>query len=80
MNNDEVIKRIEKAKKNKDKLPKVKSKVKVYVDPPYGHKYGFPKALPDLMVEDMRAWLIECGYPEKDADFALKHCRMWEEE
>jgi len=34
----------------------------VYIDPPSGWMYGFPKALPDD-VEDVDAWLIENGYP-----------------
>ena len=82
MNNDEVIKRIEKAKKNKAKLPKVKAKKQIvtYIDPPKGWAYHFPKALPNPRPEDIRSWLIENGYPERDVDFALQHCRMWEEE
>lgn len=53
--------------------------MKFYIDPPSGWKYGFPKVLPDD-VKDIRTWLIENGYPEKDVDFALNHCRQWIEE
>jgi len=34
----------------------------VYIDPPSGWEFGFPKVLPDD-VEDVDAWLIENGYP-----------------
>jgi hypothetical protein len=50
-----------------------------YVDPPSGHRYGFPRILPDDVV-DMRKWLIDNGYPEKDVDFAMKYMRYWKEE
>lgn len=31
-------------------------------------------------LKQFRAWLLSEGYPEKDVDFAMEHCRMWEEE
>lgn len=81
--NEELIERVEKAKKNRDKLPHVKLKLSkkevTYVDPPHGWAYDFPKILPDN-VTDFRKWLIENNYPEKDVDFAMKYCRMWKEE
>jgi hypothetical protein len=52
---------------------------KTYVDPPSGHRYGFPKELPDG-VEDFRQWLIDNGYPESEVDFGMKYVRTWEEE
>lgn len=49
----------------------------VFIDPPSGWKYGFPKELPpDKKAEDL---LRESGYPEKDIEFALQYCRHWEE-
>jgi len=54
--------------------------MKTYIDPPSGWKYGFPKVLPDPTPEDIRSWLIENGYPERDVDFALQYCRMWQDE
>ena len=48
---------------------------KTYIDPPSGWKYGFPKELPEG-IEDLRAWLIENGYPEKDVELALKWSRF----
>jgi len=58
--------------------------MKTIIDPPFGWRYDFPKALPDNISPDnpkqIRAWLLSEGYPEKDVDFAMEHCRMWEEE
>lgn len=49
---------------------------KYMVDPPSGWPYGFPKPCEDGI--DIRQWLLDNGYPEKDVDFALQHLRMWE--
>ncbi len=46
------------------------------IDPPGGWRYGFPKPTPPEGT-DLRAWLLEHGYPEKDIDLALKHSRYW---
>jgi Protein of unknwon function (DUF3310) len=53
--------------------------MKKIIDPPSGWRYGFPKVLPDYSV-DLRSWLIENGYPEVDADFAVQHSRSWYKE
>ena len=53
--------------------------MKTMIDPPSGWKYGFPKELPKD-VKDLRQWFIDNGYPEKDVDFAMSYCRMWEQE
>lgn len=48
------------------------------IDPPSGWKYGFPKFLPNNWKEndfDLRNWLIENGYPEKEVDSGMDHCR-----
>ena len=37
------------------------------IDPPSGHQYGFPKEIPEN-VKDVKKWLIENGYPEKEID------------
>lgn len=51
------------------------------IDPPAGWKYGFPKALPEN-VTDVRGWLVENGYPQKEIDACGDHfyCKRWEEE
>jgi hypothetical protein len=53
-------------------------KMVTFFDPPSGWKYGFPKKIPENVV-DFRKWLIESGYPEKDVDYALKYGRIWAE-
>lgn len=47
----------------------------LYIDPPYGWMYGFPKPDPGLVGKALEDWLKEQGYPEKDIDFAVKHMR-----
>jgi microsomal dipeptidase-like Zn-dependent dipeptidase len=48
-------------------------------DPPSGWKYGFPKPIPED-VEDIKAWLVENGYPQEEIDKCGKHfwVRHWE--
>ena len=37
----------------------------LYVDPPDGWRYGFPKAVPKDREADLFAWLAEQGYPKQ---------------
>ena len=50
-----------------------------WIDPPSGWKYGFPKPIPDDVV-DFEDWLVSEGYPraeiEKMGDYFF--CRQWE--
>jgi hypothetical protein len=50
------------------------------IDPPSGWKYGFPKPLPDE-VENVKEWLLEQGYPQREIDLCGKHFhyRTWEQ-
>lgn len=51
-----------------------------WVDPPMGWAYGFPKEI-DLSKETLtEEWLVEKGYSLDNAEFALKHIRMWTKE
>lgn len=52
----------------------------MWVDPPQGWRYGFPKPIPDD-VKDHRHWLIEHGYPKEIMDKLGEHfyCRYWYE-
>jgi hypothetical protein len=53
----------------------------IVIDPPSGWMYGFPKLVNEDILCDakqLRAWLIEQGYPEKDVDFGMRHYRCWE--
>lgn len=53
----------------------------LYIDPPSGWMYGFPKQVSVEEYEsgdfNLRQWLIDNDYPEEHVDFALKHCRVW---
>lgn len=46
----------------------VKDEPKVFVDPPDGWKYGFPKPIPRYELHRVDDWLVENGYPKKIAD------------
>lgn len=55
---------------------------KLMTDPPSGWRYGFPKAVPEKVQSgevSMQDWLLECGYPEKDLELAMKYGRSWYE-
>jgi hypothetical protein len=42
---------------------------KVWVDPPSGWRYGFPKIYDRLEDgEDMHAWMVAQGYPQAEID------------
>lgn len=38
------------------------------VDPPFGHLYGFPRAVPDERRYDIIEWMVEQGYPRRIID------------
>lgn len=51
------------------------------IDPPEGHKYGFPRQIPEDVLH-VTTWLVERGYPKRLIEsygdqFA---CRYWYEE
>ena len=55
-----------------------------YVDPPGGHKFGFPKVIPED-IEDIDLWLIQNGYPNTEVikwarNFNYVPCQYWYEE
>lgn len=58
------------------KLSKLK---KLYIDPPSGWRYGFPKEFTEEDCHNLELWLIANGYPEKDAAFGAKYARWWRE-
>jgi hypothetical protein len=37
------------------------------IDPPSGWKYGFPKPMPNDVV-DIKQWLVDNGYPKAEID------------
>lgn len=50
---------------------------KVWVDPPQGHLYGFPKIYDPDEDGPMHVWLREQGYPNPDYS---AHVRVWSAE
>jgi hypothetical protein len=53
----------------------------LYVDPPSGWLYGFPKVIPAYRRDDLNEWLVENGYPQSEIDSLGEYfyVRMWEE-
>lgn len=55
--------------------------VKYIIDPPDGWMYGFPKVCPVEVYEgsdeDIRAWIIEQGYPKANAYASWFYYRTW---
>lgn len=53
---------------------------RMFVDPPSGWKYGFPKVIPED-VKDHNQWIIEHGYPKEvmDSYGEFFYCRYWYE-
>ena len=49
------------------------------IDPPSGWMYGFPQPIPDN-ITDVKAWLVENGYPQSEIDACGEHfyCQYWE--
>lgn len=50
-----------------------------WVDPPSGHRWGFPKLCPADQVPHMRAWILAEGYPQTEIDSYGEHwyVRCW---
>lgn len=53
----------------------------LYVDPPSGWKYGFPKIIPEDRRDNVKSWLIENGYPQNEIDSLGEYfyVKCWEE-
>jgi hypothetical protein len=49
--------------------------MKMWVDPPSGWRYGFPKIWTRQV--PIQQWLIDNGYPEQDVEWASEHMRWW---
>jgi hypothetical protein len=54
----------------------------MYIDPPSGWRYGFPKVYPEEAQGRTKEWLVENGYPQSEIDKMKEHfyCRYWEGE
>ena len=44
----------------------MKTSTKLWIDPPYGWRYGFPKTWDQT--GDMNEWLLSEGYPQQEID------------
>jgi len=56
--------------------------MKVWIDPPSGWQYGFPKVWDPEIDKDVMAWIVNEGYPQTEID-ALGdsfYFRSWEAE
>jgi hypothetical protein len=42
--------------------------MKVYVDPPSGWQYGFPKVFDPIVDGDVMEWIVKEGYPQSEID------------
>jgi hypothetical protein len=53
---------------------------KIWVDPPAGWKYGFPKVYEQETDGDMTKWMLKEGYPQREIDSCGNHfyVRMWD--
>ena len=58
----------------------MKNKTQLMIDPPSGWKYGFPRSYDEKKDGDLKTFLKKNGYPTKDIDFSLDHCRIFYEE
>jgi hypothetical protein len=50
---------------------------KLWIDPPSGWRYDFPKIWDSQEHPDLEKWLVSSGYPEHEVEFAMKYCRQW---
>ena len=52
---------------------------KIWIDPPAGWKYGFPKVYDQSVDGDCTAWMLKNGYPQREIDSCGNHfhVRMW---
>ena len=49
----------------------------IYVDPPEGWKYGFPKVWDKNKYPELNEWLVQEGYPKKEIEKDSFYCRFW---
>ncbi len=47
----------------------------IWIDPPSGWLYGFPKRVPSDA--NICKILLDSSYPKEDVYFALRHLRVW---
>jgi hypothetical protein len=54
--------------------------MKVYIDPPSGWQYGFPKVFDPTVDGDIMQWMVREGYPQTEIDRLGKsfYFRSWD--
>ena len=54
--------------------------MKVYIDPPSGWQYGFPKVFDPVIDGDVHQWMVKEGYPQSEIDRLGKsfYFRSWQ--
>lgn len=50
----------------------------MFIDPPSGWRYGFPKKFLPKDGETLEQWLLREGYPVTEVDFAIRHLRVFD--
>jgi hypothetical protein len=50
---------------------------RVWVDPPIGWQYDFPKIWDCTEEPSLKMFLLKNGYPADKIEFALEYTRMW---
>ena len=53
--------------------------MKIWIDPPNGWRYGFPKIYNTESGMTIMEWLVSEGYPQKEIDYLgrLFYMRQW---
>lgn len=56
--------------------------MKIWIDPPSGWLYGFPKIWDSNINPNLRSWIVEQGYPQSQIDYLGRHfyVRKWSAE
>ena len=54
--------------------------MKIFIDPPSGWQYGFPKIYDTAKDGDINQWMVKEGYPQEEIDRLGKsfYFRSWE--
>jgi hypothetical protein len=52
---------------------------KIWIDPPSGWRYGFPKIYSEAVEGPFYSWLVREGYPQAEIDSFGNNfwCRQW---
>ena len=54
--------------------------IEIFIDPPDGRRYGFPKCVTEeewVSILDLKEWCIANGYPESEANKFGDYIPVW---